>query len=93
MYNLKASLYMYVTVCLPSFVAKTYDERKIWPDFAFRSSINIHHVPPPPPKEKKKKSVFESEQKYCVSLENYFSKKLLDMTLVSMSMPNFVNMR
>ena len=74
MYNLKASLYMYVTVCLPSFVAKTYDERKICPDFAFRSSINIHHVPPPP-KEKKQEIDFRVRAKiFCFLGELLFEE-------------------
>ena len=40
-------------------------------------------------KNKDNKSVFESEQKYYVSSENYFPKKLSGMKLVSVS--NFVN--
>ena len=88
MYNLKATLY--VTVCLAAFVTKTCGEQKSWPDFVFRSSVNRkrHHAPPP----KKNKSVFESHQTHYVSSEKYFSK-LSDMTLVSMSVSNFVNMR
>ena len=39
------------------------------------------------------KSAFQSEQKYYVSLEKYFSNKLSDMTPVSVSVSNFVNMR
>ena len=88
MYNLKATLY--VTVCLAGFVTKTYGEQKSWPDFAFRSSVNRkrHHAP-----QKNNKSVFESDQTHYGSSEKCFSKKLSDMTLVSMSVSNFVNMR
>ena len=43
--------------------------------------------------KKDNKSIFEFEQKQYFSSENYFSKKLSDMTLVSMSVSNFVNMR
>ena len=44
MYNLKASLY--VTVCLPGFVTKTYGEQESWPDFVFRFFVNrkIHRA-------------------------------------------------
>ena len=83
MYNLKASLY--VTVCLPGFLRKIDGELKSWADFVFISSVNrkIHQA---------NKSVFESEQKHYVSSQNYFSKKLSDMTRVSVSVSNFVNM-
>ena len=79
MYHLKATLY--VTVCLAGFVTKTYGEQKSWPNFVFRSSVNrnTHHA------KKRQQIGFEFEQKYYFSSENYFSKKLLDMTLVSMS--------
>ena len=82
-YNLKASLY--VTVCLPGFLTKIDGELKSWAHFVFRSSVNrkIHQA---------NKSAFKSEQKHYVSSENYFSKKLSDMTRVSVSVPNFVNM-
>ena len=87
MYNLKASLY--VTFCLPGFVTKTYGEQKSWPDFVFRSFVNrkIHRA-----KKKDNKSVFESEKNYYISSEDYFSKKLSDMTRVSVLVSNFVNM-
>ena len=42
MYNLKASLY--VTVCLPGFVTKTYGEQKRWPDFVFRSFVKSQQI-------------------------------------------------
>ena len=59
-------------------------EQKSWADFLFRSFVNRQ--------KKDNKSAFESEQKHYVSLENYFSKKLSDMTRVSVSVSNFVNM-
>ena len=82
MYSLKASLY--VAVCLPRFLTKIYGEQNSWADFVFRSSVNwkIHQA----------KKV-ESEQKHYVSSENYSSKILSDVTRVSVSVSNFVNMR
>ena len=70
-------------------ITKIYGEQKSWADFLFRSFVNrkIHQA-----KKKDNKSAFESEQKHYVSLENYFSKKLSDMTRVSVSVSNFVNM-
>ena len=44
-------------------------------------------------KKKDNKSVFESEKNYYISSEDYFSKKLSDMTRVSVLVSNFVNKR
>ena len=43
--------------------------------------------------KKDNKSVFESEKNYYISSEDYFSKKLSDMTRVSVLVSNFVNKR
>ena len=74
---------------IPFFMGTNYENievnRKVGPIFYLDlSSIG---------KKKDNKSAFESEQKHYVSLENYFSKKLSDMTRVSVSVSNFVNMR
>ena len=76
---------------IPFFMG-TNNENIWWTEklgFVFRSFVNrkIHEA------KKRQQSAFESEQKHYVSLENYFSKKLSDMTRVSVSVSNFVNMR
>ena len=64
--------------------------RKVGPIFYLDLSSIVKYTRQ---KKKDNKSAFESEQKHYVSLENYFSKKLSDMTRVSVSVSNFVNMR
>ena len=62
---------------MAGFVTKAYGEQKSWPNFVFRSSVNrnTHHA------KKRQQIGFRVRAK----MENYFTKKLLDMTLVSMS--------
>ena len=70
-------------------VTKIYGEQKSLADFLFTSFVNrkIHQA------KKRQQIGFRVRAKHYVSLENYFSKKLSDMTRVSVSVSNFVNMR